>query len=57
MTLPISFADVEAAAGRLHGIAHRHGTLVLCVSHDPRLINHADRVLAMEDGRLLSLVV
>jgi threonine dehydratase len=23
MTLPISFADIEAAAGRLHGVAHR----------------------------------
>jgi putative ABC transport system ATP-binding protein len=23
---------------------------VLCVSHDPRLVGHADRVLNMEDG-------
>ncbi|HET6803952.1 MAG TPA: ABC transporter ATP-binding protein [Frateuria sp.] len=38
----------------LHRIAHDHGTTVLCVSHDPRLIGHADRVLAMEDGRILS---
>jgi len=37
----------------LHDIAHRHGTTVLCVSHDPRLIAHADRVLRMEDGRIL----
>jgi putative ABC transport system ATP-binding protein len=34
----------------LHRIARVHGTTVLCVSHDPRLIQHADRVLAMEDG-------
>ncbi len=34
----------------LHRIARNHGTTVLCVSHDPRLIRHADRVLAMEDG-------
>jgi len=27
---------------------------VVCVSHDPRLIGHADRVLRMEDGMLLS---
>jgi putative ABC transport system ATP-binding protein len=27
---------------------------VLCVSHDPRLVVHADRVLAMEDGHILS---
>jgi len=37
----------------LHDIARRHGTTVLCVSHDPRLIAHADRVLGMEDGRIL----
>ncbi len=34
----------------LHRIARSHGTTVLCVSHDPRLVRHADRVLDMEDG-------
>ncbi|MGJ7541295.1 ABC transporter ATP-binding protein [Variovorax sp. LT1R16] len=34
----------------LHRIARNHGTTVLCVSHDPRLVRHADRVLTMEDG-------
>ena len=58
------FADeptsaLDAANGQiiidiLHTIAHTHGTTVLCVSHDPRLVTHADRVLAMEDGRILS---
>ncbi|KZC34973.1 MULTISPECIES: ABC transporter ATP-binding protein [Rhodanobacter] len=58
------FADeptsaLDAANGQiiidiLHRIAHTHGTTVLCVSHDPRLVAHADRVLAMEDGRILS---
>jgi putative ABC transport system ATP-binding protein len=58
------FADeptsaLDAASGQtiidiLHRIARSHGTTVLCVSHDPRLIHHADRVLAMEDGRILS---
>lgn len=38
----------------LHRIARGHGATVLCVSHDPRLIAHADRVLAMEDGKILS---
>jgi putative ABC transport system ATP-binding protein len=57
------FADeptsaLDAASGQvvidiLHRIARTHGTTVLCVSHDPRLIGHADRVLAMEDGRIL----
>lgn len=58
------FADeptsaLDAANGQviidiLHRIAHSHGTAVVCVSHDPRVINHADRVLTMEDGRILS---
>lgn len=58
------FADeptsaLDAANGQmiidiLHRIARTHGTTVLCVSHDQRLISHADRVLAMEDGRILS---
>jgi len=37
----------------LHRIARTHGTTVLCVSHDPRVISHTDRVLRMEDGRIL----
>ncbi len=52
-------SSLDAANGQitidiLHDIAHRHRTLVLCVSHDPRLIGHADRVLTMEDGRILT---
>ncbi|WP_246165078.1 ABC transporter ATP-binding protein [Pigmentiphaga aceris] len=38
----------------LHRIARRHGTTVVCVSHDPRLVRHADRVLSMEDGAIRS---
>jgi putative ABC transport system ATP-binding protein len=37
----------------LHRLARSHGAAVLCVSHDPRVVAHADRVLHMEDGRLL----
>lgn len=58
------FADeptsaLDAANGQividiLHRIAHSHGTAVVCVSHDPRVVRHADRVLTMEDGRILS---
>ncbi|WP_097460560.1 ABC transporter ATP-binding protein [Mangrovitalea sediminis] len=54
------FADeptsaLDAVSGQtvidlLRRIAVDHGTTVLCVSHDPRLIQRADRVLAMEDG-------
>lgn len=54
------FADeptsaLDAASGQvvinmLRRIAHQSGATVLCVSHDHRLIQHADRVLEMEDG-------
>ncbi|ALM85202.1 ABC transporter ATP-binding protein [Bordetella sp. N] len=54
------FADeptsaLDAANGQrvielLHRFANQHNATVLCVSHDPRLIRHADRVVAMEDG-------
>lgn len=52
-------SSLDAASGQviidmLRSIAKNHGSTVLCVSHDPRLITHADRVLAMEDGRILS---
>jgi putative ABC transport system ATP-binding protein len=50
-------SSLDAASGQsvidtLHRIAREHGTTVLCVSHDPRLNVHAERVLAMEDGRI-----
>jgi putative ABC transport system ATP-binding protein len=58
------FADeptsaLDAASGQividiLHRIAREHFVTVLCVSHDPRLLSHADRVLTMEDGRILT---
>ena len=40
----------QVVAGILHRTASDNGVTVLCVSHDPRLIGHADRVLEMEDG-------
>jgi putative ABC transport system ATP-binding protein len=52
-------SSLDAASGQmiidiLHRIARTHGTTVLCVSHDQRLISHADRVLTMEDGQILT---
>ncbi|MFD1747335.1 ABC transporter ATP-binding protein [Rhizobium helianthi] len=59
----ILFADEPTSAldsenGRniveiLQSIAKKSGAAVLCVSHDMRLVKQADRVLQMEDGRLL----
>jgi putative ABC transport system ATP-binding protein len=36
----------------LKRIAREHGTTVLGVTHDPRLLSHADRVIGLEDGRV-----
>ena len=34
----------------LRRIATTHNATVLCVTHDPRLLSHADRVIQLEDG-------
>ena len=53
-TSSLDAASGQAVIDTLHRIARRHDTIVLCVSHDPRLNTHAERVLTMEDGRILS---
>ena len=53
-TSALDAANGQIVIDLLHRAARRHDTCVVCVSHDPRLIGHADRVLRMEDGRLLS---
>jgi putative ABC transport system ATP-binding protein len=53
-TSALDAANGSVIIDLLHRIAHQHAATVLCVSHDPRLISHADRVLSMEDGRILS---
>jgi putative ABC transport system ATP-binding protein len=34
-------------------LAHEHGTTIILVTHDNRILDVADRVLNMEDGRLI----
>lgn len=54
---PTSALDAESGQrviDLLHRAARTYGTTVLCVSHDPRLVRHADRVLGMEDGAIRS---
>jgi putative ABC transport system ATP-binding protein len=53
-TSALDSANGQIVIDILHRIARTHGTTVLCVSHDPRLVGHADRMLTMEDGRILS---
>ncbi|HEU0277070.1 MAG TPA: ABC transporter ATP-binding protein [Rhodanobacteraceae bacterium] len=52
-TSALDAANGQIVIDTLRRIAHGHGTTVLCVSHDPRLVGHADRVLEMEDGVIL----
>jgi putative ABC transport system ATP-binding protein len=37
----------------LHRAAKQHGAAVICVTHDPRLETYADRIIHLEDGRIL----
>ena len=38
----------------LHHVAREQGTTIVCVSHDDRLLKHADRVVTLEDGQVTS---
>jgi putative ABC transport system ATP-binding protein len=38
----------------LHEAAKTRGAAIIVVTHDPRLEAHADRLIRMEDGRILS---
>jgi putative ABC transport system ATP-binding protein len=45
---------IEGIAAILREQAHVHGRLVLAVTHDPRLVASADRVLRLEDGEIIA---
>ncbi|MES1197000.1 MAG: ABC transporter ATP-binding protein [Pseudomonadota bacterium] len=54
---PTSALDGENGAnvmGLLRRSAKSHGASVLCVTHDVRLAQYADRIITIEDGRILS---
>ena len=38
----------------LRELARRRGTPILLVTHDPRILDIADRIVAMEDGRIIA---
>jgi putative ABC transport system ATP-binding protein len=38
----------------LHQAARERGAAIVVVTHDPRLEAHADRIIHMEDGKILS---
>ena len=54
---PTSALDSENGAlviSLLHQATQQHNATVLVVTHDPRLISHADRIIEMEDGMIRS---
>lgn len=53
-TSALDRANGERIADLLRTAAHATGAAVLCVTHDPRLKDHADRQLWIEDGRISS---
>jgi putative ABC transport system ATP-binding protein len=54
---PTSALDGENGANvmsLLHRAAKNHGASVLCVTHDVRLAKYADRIITIEDGKIVS---
>ncbi|HHX89090.1 MAG TPA: ATP-binding cassette domain-containing protein [Paracoccus sp.] len=53
---PTAALDWEAAAkvvGLLKRLGRARGTTTMMVTHDNRILDHADRILTLEDGRLV----
>jgi putative ABC transport system ATP-binding protein len=51
-------AALDRASGQevvrlLSDLARRRGTPILLVTHDPRILDIADRIVSMEDGRII----
>lgn len=44
----------EQIAEMLRSLATKQGRLVVVVTHDPRWLNRADRIVTMSDGKLIS---
>lgn len=53
-TSSLDSANGQIVVDILHRIARKLGSTVLCVTHDPRLIKHGDRILQLEDGRIVA---
>jgi putative ABC transport system ATP-binding protein len=52
-------ASLDSHAGHtvveiLSALAHERGRAVVVVTHDPRVLRYADRIVRMEDGRIVS---
>jgi len=49
-TSALDTANGKMVVDLLHRSARLHNAMVLCVTHDPRLVGYADRILTIEDG-------
>lgn len=49
-TSALDTTNGELVVALLQDIAHRHGTTVIVVTHDPQLMRHAERVLQLRNG-------
>ena len=52
-TAALDKANGEIVISLLRRAAHSHNACVFCVTHDPRLVAYGDRILHIEDGRLV----
>lgn len=52
-TSALDKANGQIVIDLLKRIASKHGATVLGVTHDPRLLSHADRVIQLEDGAVV----
>jgi putative ABC transport system ATP-binding protein len=53
---PTAALDKDSAAevvNLLQRMGKARGTTTLLVTHDPRILDHADRILTLEDGRIV----
>ena len=53
---PTGNLDAEAGANIMHLLRtlHREGQTIVMVTHDAQIAQYADRVLRLEDGRLIA---
>jgi putative ABC transport system ATP-binding protein len=53
-TSALDSANGKVVIELLHEAARKRGAAIVVVTHDPRLEAHADRIIHMEDGKILS---
>ena len=53
-TSALDSTNSETVVALLRRIARDHAATVFCVTHDPRLTPHADRIVEMRDGEIVS---